>query len=98
MKTPNNWPTDILPTSSRPAVRDKPINAVYCRAQLTQAIDFPINFTKFSSWFRLVRITAFVYRAVRIFRNSHHRRTSQLPNSQKQRPNFYSFHKRKAFS
>ena len=39
-------------------------------AQLRQAIDFPINFTKFSSWFRFVRITDFVYRAVRIFRNS----------------------------
>ena len=70
MKTPENWPADILQTSSQPAVSDKPIHAVSCRAQLTQAIDFPINFTKFSSWFCLVRITALVYRAVRIFLTS----------------------------
>ena len=69
MKTPGNWPADILQTSSQPAVSDKSINAVSCRAQLTQAIDFPINF-KFSSWCRVVRITAFVHRAVRTFRNS----------------------------
>ena len=69
MKTPENWPVDTLQTSSEPAVPDKPFDAVSCRAQLTQAIDFPINFTKFSTWFRLVRITAFVYRAVRVFRN-----------------------------
>ena len=69
-KTSENWPADIPQTSSEPAVFDKPFDAVSCRAQLTQTIDFPINFTKFSSWFRLVRITAFVYRAVRIFRNS----------------------------
>ena len=69
MKTPGNWPVDILQTSSQPAVSDKSINGVSCRAQLTQAIDFPINF-KFSSWCHVVRITAFVHRAVRIFRKS----------------------------
>ena len=69
MKTPENWPVDTLQTSSEPAVSDKLFDAISCRAQLTQAIDFPINFTKFSSSFRLVRITAFVYRAVRVFRN-----------------------------
>ena len=68
MKTPENWSADILHTSSEPAVNDKPIVAVFCRAQLPQAIDFPINLTKFS-WIRLVRITAFVYRAVCNFRN-----------------------------
>ena len=67
MTKPENWPADILQTFSQPAVPAKPINAVSCHAQLTHAIDFPINF-KFSSWFRLVRITAFVCRAVRIFR------------------------------
>ena len=70
MKTPENWPADTLQKSSEPAVFNKPFDAVSCRAQLTQTIDFPINFTKYSSWFRLVRITAFVYRGVRIFRNS----------------------------
>ena len=82
MKTPENWPADIPQTSSEPAVFDKPFDAVSCRAQLTQTIDFPINFTKFSSWFRFVRITAFVDRAVRIFRNSVRNsqyRTSLLP-------------------
>ena len=62
MKTPENWPTDIVQTSSQPAVSDKSINAVFHRAQLTQTIKFPNNFTKFSSPFRFVRITAFVYR------------------------------------
>ena len=70
MKTPENWPDDIPQTSSEPAVLDKPFYVVSCRAQLTQTINFPINFTKIFSWFRLVRITAFVYRTVRIFRKS----------------------------
>ena len=82
MKTPENWPADILRSSSEPAVSNKPIDAVSCRAQLTQTRDFPIHFTKFSSWLCLVRITAIVYRAVRLFRisikNSQFR-TSLLP-------------------
>ena len=105
-KTAENWPADILQASSQPAVSDKPINAVSCHAQLTQPIDFQTNFTKFSSWFRIVRFiplftAPFIFfvipsRALNII--PHYRRTSELPNSQTQRPNFYSFHKLKVFS
>ena len=59
MNTTENWPADIQQTSSQQAVSDYSIDADSCPAQLTQAIDFPINFTEFS-WFTLVRIIAFV--------------------------------------
>ena len=66
---------------------------------------FALFHYKVSSWFRLVRIVTFIHRAVRLYRKSvntpnivFHCRHSSTEESQTQRPNFYSFHKRKIFS
>lgn len=69
-KTPANWPAELLHVSSTSSVSDDTVDTGSYRAQLTKMNNFPINVAKFSSWFRLVRVTAFVYRALRLFRIS----------------------------